>query len=141
MLTNDLAYGRWLKVPSRWQFWAQAATVIPCALMAAWVFQQIERTYPLVLEGEGLPAPVAKIWAASALIFEGKQEMPPFATEAMLIAGAIGVVYMLLERSEADEEGVARLDRPRARVGPAGVVRLRLFPRAASSSTSCWAVG
>ncbi len=98
VLTGDLAYGRWLKVPSRWQFWAQAATVIPCALVSAWVFTQIAATYSLTLEGKGLPAPVAKMWATSALIFEGKTAMPPFATEAMLIAGAIGVVYVLLER-------------------------------------------
>jgi uncharacterized oligopeptide transporter (OPT) family protein len=100
VLTGDLVYGRWLKVPSRWQFWAQSATVIPCAIVAAWVFTQIAANKSLVLEGEGLPAPVAKMWAASALIFEGKSAMPPFATEAMLIAGAIGVVYVLLERSK-----------------------------------------
>jgi uncharacterized oligopeptide transporter (OPT) family protein len=98
VLTGDLAYGRWLKVPSRWQFWAQTATVIPCAIVSAWVFLQIAATQELSLEGGGLPAPVAKMWATSALIFEGKTAMPPFATEAMLIAGAIGVAYVLLER-------------------------------------------
>jgi uncharacterized oligopeptide transporter (OPT) family protein len=100
MLTTDLAYGRWLKIPSRWQFWAQVATILPCAIVSAWVFEQIAKNYPMTLEG-GLPAPVAKMWAASALIFEGKNAMPPFATEAMLIAGAIGIAYVLLERSES----------------------------------------
>jgi uncharacterized oligopeptide transporter (OPT) family protein len=100
VLTSDLQYGRWLKVPSRWQFWTQIATIVPCSLVSAWVFLQIARTQDLSLEG-GMPAPVAKMWAASALIFEGKTEMPPFATEAMLIAGAIGVLYVFLERVES----------------------------------------
>lgn len=98
VLTGDLAYGRWLKVPSRWQFWTQMLTVIPCSLVAAWAFTQIQAVQPLVLEGKGLPAPVAKMWAATALIFEGTVAMPPFAIQALLIGGGVGVVYVLLER-------------------------------------------
>jgi uncharacterized oligopeptide transporter (OPT) family protein len=78
-LTGDMAYGRALKVPSRWQFWAQLTTVVPCALVSAWVFSQLQSRQPMTIEGEGLPAPVAKMWAATALIFEGRTEMPPFA--------------------------------------------------------------
>lgn len=100
VLTNDLAYGRWFKVPSRFQFWAQMATVIPCSIVAAFVFQQIQNTTPLLLEGGQHPAPVAKMWAATALIFGGESAMPPFAVESMLIAGAIGVVYALLEEKK-----------------------------------------
>lgn len=100
-LTGDMAYGRWLKVPSRWQFWTQATTVLPCSIVSAWVFLKIHEQTPLTLEGPGLPAPVAKAWAATALIFDGSVPMPPFAIEAMAIAGAVGVVYVLLEQKES----------------------------------------
>lgn len=97
VLTGDLVYGRWLKVPSRHQFWAQLSTVVPCALVAAWVFGKIAANNPMTLQGEGLPAPVAKMWATTALIFDGSAQMPPFALNAMLIAAAAGVVYVLIE--------------------------------------------
>ena len=100
VLTADMVYGRWLKVPSRWQFWAQFSTVVPCALVAAWVFTKIAANNPLTLEGEGFPAPVAKMWATTALIFDGTAQMPPFALNAMLIAAAAGVVYVLFESRE-----------------------------------------
>ena len=99
-LTGDMAYGRWLRVPSRWQFWAQLTTVVPCSLMSAWVFSSLIATQPLTLEGEGLPAPVAKMWAATALIFEGTTEMPPFAWESLGIGAAAGAIYMLIEYNE-----------------------------------------
>ncbi len=94
-LTGDMAYGRWLGVPARWQFWTQAITIVPCAFVSALVFTQISDR--LSLEGEGLPAPVAKMWAATALIFDGSVAMPPGALSSMLIAGALGVVYVLVE--------------------------------------------
>ncbi len=99
-LTGDMAYGRWFRVPSRWQFWTQFTTMIPCALVSAWVFTRILATSPLNLEGPGLPAPVAKIWAASALIFDGTSPMPPGAIAAMLVAAAAGVVWVLIEGRE-----------------------------------------
>lgn len=104
VLTGDLAYGRWLKVPSRWQFWTQLVTVVPCSLVSAWVFQQILALGPMTIEGEGLPAPVAKMWAATALIFAGQADMPPFAYQAMAIGGAIGCVYVLIEQNEKIEK-------------------------------------
>ncbi len=100
-LTGDLVYGRWLRVPSRWQFWAQLVTVIPCALVSAWVFTSLQASRAMTLEGEGLPAPVAKMWAATALVFEGTSEMPPFAWEALGIGAICGAIYVLLEQSEA----------------------------------------
>lgn len=96
-LTGDMAYGRWFKVPSRWQFWTQLTTLIPCALVSAWVFTAIQEQKTLSLDGGDLPAPVAKIWAASALIFDGTQAMPAGATTAMLIAAVLGVIWVLLE--------------------------------------------
>ena len=96
-LTGDMAYGRWFGVPSRWQFWTQFATLVPCTLVSAWVFERINASSELLLEGGQLPAPVAKMWAASALVFDGTQPMPDFAVEAMLIAGAVSVIYVLLE--------------------------------------------
>ena len=99
-LTGDMAYGRWLKVPARWQFWTQLLTVLPCAFVSAWVFQNIHAQTPLELEGGRLPAPVAKMWAATALIFDGSSPMPPGAVTAMAIAAAVGVVYVLLESNK-----------------------------------------
>lgn len=101
LLTGDMAYGRWFKVPSRYQFWAQSLTVIPCSLVAAYMFEQIHATKPLVLEGDGYPAPVAKMWAASARIFEGSQALPAGVLDALLIGAAIGALYTLAERVPA----------------------------------------
>jgi uncharacterized oligopeptide transporter (OPT) family protein len=100
-LTGDLVYGRWLRVPSRWQFWAQLTTIVPCALVSAWVFSALQSTQPMTIEGEGLPAPVAKMWAATAMIFEGTSQMPPFAWEALAIGAVCGGFYVLLELSPA----------------------------------------
>jgi uncharacterized oligopeptide transporter (OPT) family protein len=98
LLTGDMAYGRWFRVPSRYQFWAQCLTVIPCSLMAAYVFTQIHAARPLVLDGDGHPAPVAKMWAASARIFDGSVPLPPGAWGALLIGAAVGAAYTVLER-------------------------------------------
>lgn len=97
LLTGDMAYGRWFRVPSRYQFWAQCLTVVPCSLVAAYVFSQIHAAKPLVLDGAGHPAPVAKMWAASAKIFDGTVPLPPGAWDALLIGAAVGAVYTLLE--------------------------------------------
>ena len=98
LLTNDLVYGRAFAVPSRWQFWTQTLTVLPCTIVSAYAFLMIDRDKPLVLEGPGHPAPVAKMWAKSAQIFEGGMSaLPPGALTWLLVGGAIGVVYTLLE--------------------------------------------
>jgi len=99
-LAGDLAYGRWFKVRPGVQFWLQTATIIPCALIAAFVFGQIATAESLNFETGTLPAPVAKIWATSALIFEGKKPLPDFALEALLIGALIGVAYTLLEETK-----------------------------------------
>lgn len=103
-LTGDMAYGRWLKVPSRWQFWAQTLTIVPCALVSAYVFEWISKTKTIALDGGDLPAPVAKMWAATALIFDGSNPMPPGAMKAMAIAAAVGVVYVVLEENQKIHE-------------------------------------
>jgi uncharacterized oligopeptide transporter (OPT) family protein len=102
-LTGDLVYGRWLRVPSRWQWWAQMTTILPCSLVSAWVFTSLQASQPMTLDGEGLPAPVAKMWAATALVFEGTLEMPPFAGQALAIGAAAGAIYVLLERQKSLE--------------------------------------
>ena len=53
-----------------------------------------------MLEGEGHPAPVAKMWAASAKIFDGSTPLPDGVWDALLIGGAVGAAYTLLERVE-----------------------------------------
>jgi uncharacterized oligopeptide transporter (OPT) family protein len=99
LLTGDMAYGRWFKVPSRHQFWTQMLTIVPCTLVSAWVFNEINTPGALSLDGGHHAAPVAKMWAASALMFEkGMAALPPNALKALLIGGLIGVIYTLLER-------------------------------------------
>ena len=98
LLTADMVYGKAFRVPSRWQFWTQTITVIPCAIIAAYAFEMIHEDKPLVLEGEGHPAPVAKMWAASAQVFEGGMSTLPEGAITWLLAGAaVGVVYALLD--------------------------------------------
>lgn len=98
LLTNDLVYGRAFKVPSRWQFWTQTMTVLPCAVVSAYAFMMIHSDKPLVLEGPGHPAPIAKMWAKSAQLFEGGMSALPDGALTWLLAGAaIGIVYTLLE--------------------------------------------
>lgn len=99
-LTGDMVYGRWLKVPSRWQFWTQTLTIVPCALVSAYVFEWIRGTKTVALDGGDLPAPVAKMWAATALVFDGRSPMPPGAVKAMAIAAVVGVVYVILEENQ-----------------------------------------
>jgi hypothetical protein len=98
LMTSDMVYGRAFAVPSRWQFWTQTLTVIPCTVVAAFAFYMIHEDRPLTLEGAGHPAPVAKMWAKSAQIFEGGMSaLPPGALTWLLVGAAIGVVYTLLE--------------------------------------------
>ncbi len=100
-LAGDLVYGRALHVPARQQFFAQLTTIVPCSLVSAWVFTQLAKTSPMSIEGEGLPAPVAKMWAATALVFDGRTDMPPFAWQAMGIGALVGGLYVLFERNPA----------------------------------------
>jgi uncharacterized oligopeptide transporter (OPT) family protein len=96
-LTGDMAYGRWLKVPSRWQFWLQAATVLPCAVAAALVFDALRRQFPMTLDTP-LSASVAKMWAATAQIFEqGQSALPPGALTALAVGAVAGTVYYLID--------------------------------------------
>jgi uncharacterized oligopeptide transporter (OPT) family protein len=98
LLTGDMVYGQAFKVPSRWQFWTQTITIIPCTIVSAYAFLMIHRDKPLVLEGPGHPAPVAKMWAKSAQVFEGGMSaLPPGALTWLLVGAAAGVVYTLLE--------------------------------------------
>lgn len=97
VLTADMMYGRWLRVPARHQFWTQLLTVVPCALVSALAFQQINALKPLTLDS-AMPAPVAKTWAASAQLFDGTTPLPEGALQALLIGAVIGIVYVLLER-------------------------------------------
>jgi uncharacterized oligopeptide transporter (OPT) family protein len=99
VLTGDLAYGRWFKVPSRYQFWTQMATILPCALVSAWVFTQINTPGALALTGGHHAAPVAKMWAASAQMFEqGFDALPPNALRALIMGASAGLLYTVIER-------------------------------------------
>ena len=95
LLTADMVYGRAFKVPSRWQFWTQTITVLPCALVSAYMFNWI------LSNGERfakMPAPVAKMWAASATVFDqGFHALPKGASNALLLGGVIGILYTLIE--------------------------------------------
>jgi uncharacterized oligopeptide transporter (OPT) family protein len=98
VLTGDMAYGRWFRVPARFQFWAQALTVIPCCFVSAWVFSQINQAGDIALEGGRHAAPVAKMWAQSSLMFEkGLDSLPQGALQWLLIGAVVGIIYTLLE--------------------------------------------
>lgn len=97
-LTGDMAYGRALKIPPRWQFYGQLLTIIPCAVTSALVFQWIAGQKRLTLDSAEIAAPIAKIWATTSLIFDGSQPMPPGALQALAIGAVIGVVYTLVEQ-------------------------------------------
>jgi len=102
-LTNDMAYGFWYRLKSSWQFWTQAATVLACSFVAALTFYLIRTSFALELEGgDGLAAPIGKIWATMALLFDPNStiELPPFAVESMWIAGIAGVVWGYLETKQ-----------------------------------------
>jgi uncharacterized oligopeptide transporter (OPT) family protein len=96
-LTGDMAYGRTFGVrPSR-QFWTQAATLIPCAVVSAIVFSWIAANKDISLESADLAAPVAKVWATTSLVFDGRSPMPPGATTMLLIGALAGIVYAVVE--------------------------------------------
>ena len=92
-LTSDMWYGRRYAVPSRWQFWAQAAMVLSCSVVSALTFSMIHRSTPLTFESEALAAPAAKMWAVIGLLFDPgtAQRLPPFAVQSMWIGGAVGL--------------------------------------------------
>ena len=95
LLTSDMVYGRAFKVPSRWQFWAQTLTVVPCAIAAAFMFDWILSDRA---NFDDLSAPVARMWAASATIFDqGFAALPGGSVEALAVGAACGVVYTLIE--------------------------------------------
>ncbi|MES2746483.1 MAG: OPT/YSL family transporter [Bdellovibrionota bacterium] len=105
VLTGDLAYGRWFHVPSRYQFWAQTLTIIPCCFVSAWVFSQINVAGALSLEGGKHAAPVAKMWAQSSLMFEkGLDSLPEGALLWLAIGALVGVIYTCLELVPAIEK-------------------------------------
>ncbi len=134
LLTADLVYGKAFRVPSRWQFWTQTSTVIPCAIISALAFSMIHEDRPLVLnapeevavvlpattgdrvvdaralletvnaelfapaKAKPHPAPVAKMWAQSALLFEkGSDALPEGALIWLLVGAGVGLIYTLLE--------------------------------------------
>ena len=95
LLTQDMVYGRAFKVPSRWQFWTQTITVVPCAIVSAYMFDWILRTKDIAKE---MPAPVAKMWAASATVFDqGFHALPAGAINALTLGAVAGVAYTLIE--------------------------------------------
>jgi uncharacterized oligopeptide transporter (OPT) family protein len=96
-LVADMVYGRDFKVPPRWQFWTQMLTILPCSMVSAAVFWTLNARTPLALDRGELSAPVAKIWATTALIFDGQRPFPPYALQALVLAALVGAVYVVLE--------------------------------------------
>ena len=99
LLTSDMVYGRAFRVPSRWQFWTQTLTVVPCAFISAWMFDWILSDKQRF---ESMPSPVARIWAESANVFDkGFGALPEGATSWLLGGAIVGVLYALLENVAA----------------------------------------
>jgi uncharacterized oligopeptide transporter (OPT) family protein len=100
-LSSDLWVGRAFRVPSRWQFWAQAFTVLSCGVVCALTFDLINRATPLTFDSTALAAPAAKMWAVIGMLFDpaSNRSLPPFAVSSMWIGGGVGVVWALAEQS------------------------------------------
>jgi hypothetical protein len=98
-LTSDMVYGRDFQVPSRWQFWAQAAMLALCSLVCALTFSFIQARTPLTFDSQVFNAPVAKMWAVVGFLFDPltQQGLPRFAVESMGIAGVVGILWAVLE--------------------------------------------
>lgn len=99
-LLGDMAYGRWYRIFSRWQFWTQTATILLSSVTVAIVFYHLRGQYEMIYNNEeGLKMPVAKMWATMCLLFDPdmKLNLPKYAVESMWIAGAVGVIYALFE--------------------------------------------
>ena len=95
LLTADMVYGRSFRVPSRWQFWTQTLTVVPCAIASAYMFDWILSDKQRF---ENMPSPVARVWAESANIFDKGFDALPAGAPSWLLGGAVvGVVYVLVE--------------------------------------------
>lgn len=101
-LTGDMAYGFWYKIHSRKQFWMQASTVVFSSITAALVMWLILDNFKLSLEGGDLSAPVAKAWAAMALLFdpESGKTLPDTAISAMFISGIVSTIWTLVESKQ-----------------------------------------
>ena len=99
LLTADMVYGKAFRVPSRWQFWTQTLTVVPCAFVSAWMFEWILSNKERF---DAMPSPVARIWAESANVFDkGFAALPPGSSSWLLGGAAVGVIYALLENVPA----------------------------------------
>lgn len=95
VLTQDIYAGRHFKVKSIQLLALQAITVLPNALIMAFVFDLLTRKYTLGAEG-GLAAPVSVIWYSVAKVLSG-DKLPQYAGMAMWLGALGGIAVTLLD--------------------------------------------
>jgi len=99
-MMQDLKTGKLLGASPRKQFFAQLAGICVGILFAIPVFYLFTTAYEL--GSEELPAPAALAWKAMAeLLKGGVSSLPPFALQAIVAAGLVGVVLAGLQRIPA----------------------------------------
>lgn len=101
-LMNDLKTGYLVGGSPRRQLVAQLVGVVSGALFATPAYELLVvkrlEADPSILGSAAMPAPAAQVWARVArLLSEGLESIPPSALTAMAIAGALGVLFAILE--------------------------------------------
>jgi uncharacterized oligopeptide transporter (OPT) family protein len=95
---ETLKAGQKLGATPRDQVLAQIGGALIGAPFAAGAYSMLTRAYDI--GGADLPAPTATPWKVLAeLIGQGTAAIPPYAGTAAIVAGAVGVVLTLLERT------------------------------------------
>lgn len=98
-LLHDMKTGHLLGATARLQTYAQTLGALSGSLIGAAAYLVLLPDPSTQLFTEEWPAPAAAAWKSVAEIFmRGLDAMPPFALEAMLIAGALGIALAIAER-------------------------------------------
>jgi len=99
-LLHDLKTGLLVGASPRQQSYAQVFGVLAGALMGSWAYLLLIPDPENMLLTETWPAPAVATWKAVAEIFMlGIEAMPPGALPAILIAGSVGVVLAVAEKT------------------------------------------
>jgi putative OPT family oligopeptide transporter len=98
-MLQDLKTGYLLGASPRKQFGAQLLGICAGLVLVVPVYWIFTGAYEL--GSEQIPAPAAFAWKAMAeLLVEGFQALPPYAPQALAIAGAVGVILPILRRMD-----------------------------------------
>jgi uncharacterized oligopeptide transporter (OPT) family protein len=97
-LLTDLKSGYLLGGNPRKQTIAQLFGVLAGTIVCVGVYWVVVDNDPTRLGSKELPAPAANVWAGVArLLANGVSGLPPYAVEAMLVGGVLGILLTLAE--------------------------------------------